>query len=176
MDEKKIYIVYRIYSKAEKQEHGMSSIIYGWSLSKSIIKAFLSQRDDKKYKVIKIYGDLDEIQIDDCYLDNSNMIDFIKLKSSKSGEEVYLFMTANEMQEAEIKIQRYFRDLCTVSDIRGKADYVQMFMAIDNYYASALDFIGYRPPEISAMFPSADYRDDPGEIMGIEELIEEIYI
>lgn len=109
-------------------------------------------------------------------LDPDNMINYIKLKSVENPREyVYLFMTANEMLEAEKHIQRYFRDLCSISNISPDGDYMQMFLHIEDYYAEALDFIGYRPPEISAMFPSADYRDDPGEIIGITELIEQAY-
>ena len=112
---------------------------------------------------------------DGTSLDEHNMINFIRLKSVNNDGDFDIFMTASEMQEAEIKIQRYFRDICSISLIPGNDDYLSIIINLDNYYADALNFIGYRPPEISAMYPSADYRDDPGEIIGIEELIDEAY-
>jgi len=176
MCEEKIYIVYRVYSKEERtSEYDVKARFYGWSLNKNVIKAFTSQRSKSKYKVIKTYIEFDNMQFDGIDLDSDNMIDFIKLRSAKTHEEFHLFMTANEMKEAEIRIQVYFRDLCYISDINGKCDYVKMFLSLKDHYRDALDYIGYRPPELSAMFDSADYRDDPGDIMGITELIEEAY-
>lgn len=177
MSEEKIFVVYRNYSKKEQPDHEVGPVLYGWSLNKSVVKAFLSQRTEGKYYVEKMKGNVDEL-IDGYYndLDTNNMINFVKLKSVEDKDEyVYLFMTANEMQEAEKRIQRHFRDLCSISDIKGDGDYLEMFMNLEDYFADALDFIGYRPPEISIMCPAADYRDDPGEIMGIDELIEQAY-
>ena len=176
MSEEKIFLVYRIYSNKERGDANIRSLLYGWSPKKSIVKAFLSQRTKGKYKVIKTYGDRDEIQVEQQDLDVNNMINYVKLKSAQTNEDFHLFMTADEMQEAEKRIQRYFRDLCSISEIKGDVDvYLEMFLNIEEYYADALDFIGYRPPEISAMFPSGDFRDDPGDIMGLDELIEEAY-
>jgi len=175
--EEKIYVVYRVYDKKERPGENTEPIVYGWSRSKNVIKAFLSQRTPSKYYVDKIRGDAEEI-VDGYYndLDTENMINYVKLKSvANKDEDVHLFMTANEMQEAEKRIQRYFRDLCCLSEIKGKGDYLGMFLNIHEYYADALELIGFRPPEISAMCPAADYRDDPGEIIGITELIEEAY-
>lgn len=178
MGEQKIFIVYRIYNKKERDESNVKSRFYGWSSNKNVIKAFLSQRTEGKYKYVKYYEDEESdelIQIDGYEVDTNNMINFVRLRSVTSGEYVNLFMTADEMQEAEKRIQRHFRNLCSIGNIQGKGDYLSMILSIDEYYGDALDFIGYRPPEISAMYPSADYRDDPGEIMGIDELIEEAY-
>ena len=175
MSEEKIFLVYRIYNKKERSTSNIKSRFYGWSQNKNVIKAFMSQRSSTKYDVVKIYDDPLTVTIESNYLDNNNMIDYVKLKSADTHEYVNLFMTMDEAQEAEIKVQRYFRDLCSISNITGNGNYMEIFMNLNDYYADALDFIGYRPPEISAMLPSADYRDDPGEIMGIEELIEEAY-
>lgn len=177
MSDKKIYLVYRVYSKKEQPDHDIGPVLYGWTFNKNIIKAFLSQRSEGKYYVEKMRGDIQEL-VDGEYndLDTNNMINFVKLKSVENqNEHVYLFMTANEMQEAEKRIQRHFRDMCSISEIKGHGDYLEMFLHIEDYFADALDFIGYRPPEISMMCPAADYRDDPGEIMGITELIEQAY-
>lgn len=177
MKDEKIYVIHRIYNKDEiRYNNSSKSRIYGWSNNKNIIKAFISQRNKNKYYVEKMYGSSEEI-LDGYYndLDNENMINYIKLKSVNSDQEFYLFMTAVEMQEAEINIQKYFRDLCCISDIEGRGNYLEMFMNIDRYYSDALDFIGYRPPEISAMYQSMDPTDDPGDIIGITELIENAY-
>ena len=176
MSEQKIFAVYRIYTKKERELTSTKSRFYGWSFSKNVVKAFLSQRTQGKYDYTKVYIDEEGYpEIDGYEIDDSNMINFVKLKSVSNGEYFDLFITANEMMEAEKRIQKYFRDLCAISMIDGKGDYMQMVLNIDEYYASALDFIGYRPPEISAMYTSADCRDDPGEIMGLDELIDDAY-
>ena len=177
MSDDRIFVVHRVYNKDDRRYDYSKSSIYGWTDNKNIIKAFLSQRNRNKYYVDKMYGSAKEI-LEGFYndLDPDNMINYIKLKSvNNKDKDFYLFMTANEMQEAEINIQKYFRDLCSISNIEGKGDYLGMIENIDPYYADALDFIGYRPPEISAMYPSSDYADDPGEIIGITELIETAY-
>ena len=174
MSDKKVYIVYRRYSKKERPDPSTRNSLYGWSYNKNIIKAFLSQRSKDKYDFMKIYIESDT-DMDDYELDTSNMIDYIKLKSVTTGEDYPLFLTSNEMQEAEIRIQRYFRELCSIDNIKGKGDYLNMIINIEDYYKDALEFIGYRPPELSAIFDSVDPRQDPGDIYGITELIEEAY-
>ena len=175
MAEEKVYLIFRIYNKKERIRSDKKSRFYGWTKDKNILKAFISQRTKNKYYSEKTYLDIDEVQIDSYDLDINNQIDFIKLKSVSNNDDFYLFMTLDEAQEAEKKIQRYFRELCYLSNIPGKGDYLGMFIHLEDYYADALDFIGYRPPEISAMFQSADIRDDPGDIEGVEELIDEAY-
>ena len=176
MDNKRVYIIYRKFNKKEQQIHDIKYRFYGWSPNKSVAKAFVSQRSKGKYAIYKTFMNKDTMYSEDGHeLYNENMINFIRLKSVKYDGEFDIFMTADEMQEAEKRIQRYFRELCSISSIPGNYDYLSMITHLDDYYAMALDFIGYRPPEISAMYPSADFRDDPGEIMGIDELIEEAY-
>lgn len=175
MAEGKLFLIYRIYTKEERQNTNTESIFYGWSTSKAVIKAFTNQRSKKKYHVIKDHCDLDEILNNYNDLDENNMINFVKLKSSKTKEEFSLFMTANEMQEAEKRIQRYFRELCTLGNIKGNGDYLGMFINLDEHYADALEYIGYRPVEVSAMYPAADIMDDPAEITGIIQMIENAY-
>jgi hypothetical protein len=175
--EKKIYLVYRLFKKGIDDDYNSRSIFYGWSLNKSVVKAFLSQRTKGKYEVATIYGNPDAVISGDFNdLEQSNMINYIKLKSVKSkDQELFLFMTSEEMMEAEIRIQRYFRDLCSLNDIKGKGNYVEMFMNLNEYYSDLLDYIGFRPPEISSMCAYADYRDDPGDITGVETIINYAY-
>lgn len=177
MNEKKIYVIHRVYSKKEKYINDRKSYLYGWTDNKSILKAFLSQRTKSKYGIDEIYADPEDI-LDGQYndLDSNNMLNYIILKSVNNKiDDYYFFMTYNELQETEKRIQKYFRDLCSISNIYYDDDYLGMLSHINEYYARALDFIGYRPPELSAMYPSADYTDDPGEIIGITELIDSAY-
>ena len=112
MKEDYIYLVYRAYSE-EERPHSTDKdrlVLYGWTTRKKILKAFFDQRNRKKYKVRKIIPQ-------EAYLVLGNdpdplyLIDFIDLKSAKTGEDVVLFMTREELKEVEIKIQRYFSDL-----------------------------------------------------------------
>lgn len=169
------YLVYRVYSKKERPDMIDRSRFYGWTNSKNTLKAFIMQRNKKKYKVVKL--DDDEIaetfseEIDDV----DAMIDFIKLRSAKTHEEVPLFMTLNEMRETEKKIQRMFLDKASFENINGNGNYLELFMNLDPYYADALYFIGFRPREVDIMFPSADYHDDYSSIESIEEKIDNAY-
>lgn len=171
----KKYLVYRVYTKKERSEFTDRSRFYGWSSAKSVIKAFLEQRDPKKYTVIKI----DKHQIAETFSEEIDdvdaMIDMLILKSVSSGEEIPLFMTLNEMRETEKKIQRMFDDMASLERIDGTGDYLQMFLNFDPYYADALFIIGCRPREIDIMFPSADYHDDYSNIMKVEEEIDNAY-
>jgi len=177
MSNEKLYIIYRVYNKKDRPDNDVGPILYGWSNNKNVVKAFMNQRDKNKYYVEKMSdANINEI-MEGSYndLDVNNMIDYIKLRSSKTHEEICFFMTSNEMQEVEKRIQRYFRDLCSISNIIGNGKYLEMYMYLDRYYIDALELIGYRPPEISVICQSADYRDDPGDIVGITMLIEDAY-
>lgn len=149
------YLVFRIYSEKERSDKSAQSIYYGWSTHKSVIKAFFQQRSHKKYKAIKVSNDeIRNYHSDDFsdWEDRSYMIDFIKLKSVKSGEEYLLFITLKELRETEIDIQGLFQDLASVSTIDGDAKYIDMVYNLQEEYFDALYFLGYRPPEIKALF------------------------
>lgn len=171
----KKYIVYRVYSKKERPRADERLSYYGWSESKSVIKAFLQQRSPNKYKVYKINKEDITPSMDDIN-DSYNMIDYIKLKSALTQEEFSLFMTMGEMKECEKRIQRMFIDQCALSNIEGNGNYLEMFMNLDEYYADALFYIGFRPEEIDIMFPSSDYHDDYSNFTKIEEAIDDAYV
>lgn len=169
------YLVYRVYSKEERPDIEDRHILYGWSTSKSIIKAFRKQRNKDKYRVIKMTND-DIIRTFSEEIDDTDaMIDFIKLKSAKTHEVVYLFMTLNEMRETEKKIQKMFLNQASLDSIPGDGNYLELFMNLDDYYADALFFIGYRPREVDILFPSADPRDDYASVDRIEQQIDQAY-
>lgn len=169
------YLVYRIYHKSECSDSTDRSRFYGWSTNKNIIKAFRKQRNQKKYKIIK----MSENEISKIFSENIDdidaMIDYIKLRSAKTNEKMSLFLTLNEMRETEKKIQRMFLDQAALSRIPGTGNYLQIFLHLDNYYADALHFIGFRPREVDDLFPSADYHDDYSSIEKIEEEIDAAY-
>ena len=48
-----IYIVSRVFSKEERPDPSDRRVFYGWSNSKHTIKAFIKQRDPKKYEYKK---------------------------------------------------------------------------------------------------------------------------
>lgn len=180
-DEKYTYLIYRAYS--EKERPGSSPrdriVFYGWTSGKSVVKAFFEQRDKKKYKVRKILEEDMDREVKgyiDGELDFQYLIDFIKLKSSSTGEDVQLFMTGNELKQAEIKIQEYFRDLAgLVERDNGKTRLLELYINLDDYYLDPLQYIGFNPPEMDALFDSVEYRESDDYAYSIEGLIESRY-
>lgn len=169
------YLVYRVYTRDERPNIDERASFYGWSNNKSMIKAFTSQRSKKKYKVLKV--DQDEIarRFSEEIDDEEAALDFVKIKSASTHEEIFFITTMNELKETEKRIQRMFIDQASLSGIDGKGNYLEMFMNLDDYYADALYYIGFRPPEVDILFPSADYHDDYSNITKIEELIDDAY-
>jgi len=163
VEDKLYYIIYRVYSHREGPGNHN---IYGWTDSKKILKAFLQQRDEKKYSVRKLTRE----EIGESYSENDfyyeNMISFIRLRSVQTGECIPLFMTMNEMSEVEKKIQKFFIELSSMDKmsvvISGKKSplyYLNMFIHLDEKYSEALEYIGFRPPELEHIFQPADMTD-----------------
>ena len=175
MDEDKKYMVFRVYSKKERPNASEKerAVFFGWSRSKSVIKAFKEQRDKRKYVVHKMTDD-DIIRAfsEDITDDVCTMIDYIKLTSVQTQEEVIFFSTANELRSAEIEIQNMMKELCSISDIPGNGNYLWMVLALDDYYGDALHYLGYRPPEIDIMFPS---MSNYSQFESAEEEIDDAY-
>lgn len=178
-EDKKVYLIYRVYSAKERKDVGQRTVFYGWTDYKSVKDAFIMQRDQKKYKAIKAYrsemgskysmymydtvntrgedafGDYIHY-LEEC-MDDRNMINYIKLWSANTNDEVPFFTTADELHEAEIRIQRLKEDLCSMETLEGKRDarvYLEMIINLDPYYADALRYIGYRPKELDILFDS----------------------
>lgn len=169
-DEQK-FLVFRVYSKKEREDPNTRSLFYGWSDSKSVLKCFFDQRDKKKYRVVKVDDDDIAKNFDEDVIDDSTKIDFVKLKSATTLEEVCLFMTKNELIEAEIRIQRLFEDLSSLENKK----YINMILNLKPKYAEALYYLGYRPPEIDIMFPSADDMDNYSNESETEYLLTTAY-
>lgn len=165
-----------MYSKEERPDYEDRSRLYGWSRSKSVVKAFMKQRSKDKYRVFKMNENEIARTFSEDIDDPEAMIDLIKLKSVKSGELIGIFMTSNEMLETEKKVQKLFYDQASLSNVEGDGNYVSMFLHIKDYYADALYIIGCRPGEIDAIYPSSDYHDDYANLMDIEEKIDNAYM
>jgi hypothetical protein len=172
-----IYLVFRKYKKTERP-NSERSVLYGWTKSSYVMKAFLSQRDNKKYEVIK--REYDDIKSEIPHINYEllvpdKMIDYTIIEVAATGERIPLFMTAVEMNETEKKIQRMFHDLSSVAKIPGKANYVDMIINLDPFYRIPLFFVGYRPEEIDILYPSADDSDNIAPIDYIEQCIDDAY-
>ena len=114
------YLVFRYYSQDEGSDihYQDRTVFYGWTDHKSVLKAFMAQRSESKYLVKKLpkldVTEMVEHGIHEEIDESNRMIDFIKLKSSISGEEFILFMTGYEMEETEKQIQAAIRSFASI--------------------------------------------------------------
>ncbi len=170
------YLVFRVYTEKERPAASSSEriVFYGWTRNKSVLKAFLEQRTKGKYKFKKLYDEDIAYYYSEDITDESTMIDILELHFSKTGETAKMFMTAKEMKEGEKAIQRMFREQASTfkcSEDGSKWVYLNMFVNLIDYYAEALDFLGYRPPELNNLEDTlvASEEDE------VEEMIEMAY-
>ena len=157
--DKNYYIIYRVSELHPNEAH-----IHCWTNTKRIAKAFLQQRDRKKYRMRKI--SLDEIG--ESHGENDfpfdTQINCVKLKSSQTGDDFILFMPIYELNHAEKNIQRMMIDQTSLirnPDIEKNLIYfVTMLVNLDQVYQDALEFIGYRPTEVDYIFDQVSSRVD----------------
>lgn len=162
MKDENIYLIYRTYSKKMKKINNNKNYLFGWSKDKNAVKAFLMQRDENKYNVIKtnddeiakIYGEND--------LDEDLELDYVNLTFSSNGEIFPLYTTKNELGEIEISVQRYFKDLCRLDkyEISTVENIIKMLSNLKDIYEASLEMIGFRPPEMDALYPGYDDEYD----------------
>lgn len=167
-------MIFRVYTKDERRDPDTRAIFYGWTRNKSVLKGFFSQRDKKKYKVIKMTDEFIAEQFSEDNTDQDTCIDILKIKTIE-GEEVSLFATSREIHQAEIDIQRLFHDKSSLENIKGNGNYISMLLNLDEYYSSALELIGYRPMEVDILFQSADPNDSYNGLYKTEEEIHDAY-
>ena len=119
-EEKRYYVVFRIYTSKERPDLKDRSHVYGWTSSKKVLKAFLEQRDSKKYAVRKVPVEQLANRLK-RYDDETGelMIDVLKLTSTQTGEEFHIFMTEHEKDAVEKRIKRIFDELCSIDRIDG---------------------------------------------------------
>lgn len=169
---KTTYAVFRVYSSADMPDPSTRSVFFGWSDSKQVIKAFLEQRDKKKYKVIPLSDD--DKRNYRFYPDIENrdaMIDYVRLRIAETHEEIHFFSTLKETHVAEVRIQERFHEMCSIPD----EHLLRMFIHIDPYYMDALELLGYQPKEVDMMFDCADYHDECNSLSLAREEIDDAY-
>lgn len=171
------YLVYRVYSRKERPYASSADrlVLYGWTASKNVINAFFEQRTKKKYKVKKTTDDeILEVLKED--LDPDKMIDFIDLRCAATGENVKFFMTKTELIDTEKMIQHYFQDMCRlVEKDHGKKKLLELYINLDDYYLDAIQYLGFKPPEMDDLFDSVEYLDSPSSYLDIDGLIDGAY-
>lgn len=153
------YLVYRTYSAEEMPNASEEELrpLYGWSCSKDVIRAFCAQRSPEKYLVVKVSEYQVGEVLSEVAWDDTNEIDYLKLQVAATGEEVKLFMTKCEMEECEIKIQRYFRDLADIVAKRGFRA-LDLYVNLRNKYIAPLRVIGFNPMESVDMDDTGMHR------------------
>lgn len=179
----KLYLIFRVYSKKEQPKLEYRSKFWGWTIDKNILKAFLSQRDKKKYKVItqiteEATEEFKRMVDNNGYLDRDHMLDIIKLRSAANGKIMNIFSTSGELYQYEIGIQKRMKELSSLSAINGikgsGINILELFVNLNDEYADALYRIGYRPPDIDILGDNAFYG--AGELDDdIEEQIGDAY-
>lgn len=171
----KRYLIYRVYTRKERADPNDRVILYGWTSDKNVLKAFLAQRNEKKYTYERI--DQEEIgtYFDENVDDTDIRIDIIWVKSAASGEDFPIFTTMDELNNAEKDIQKYFRKLASFENIEGDGEYVQMVIHLDEYFASALFYLGYRPQDIDFMCDSCSEEDSFSGLAAAEREIDWAY-
>lgn len=170
MREKIYYLVYRI------REHEECPIIYGWTLSKKVLKAFLQQRDKKKYVAYKRTEEEVLKALKGNEPEKELMIEVLPIKSTESDEVVKLFMSMDELASVEKAIQKMMIDECSMIEhlksypnAKPAKYYLNLISNMKVEYTDALHVAGYRPPEYSHMFPSSDGVDEEIALDNIED-------
>lgn len=162
-DDTTYYLVYR----TSDDRHGGVEDFYGWTNSKTILNAFLKQRNKSKYITEKITIDADlsgayskKGLVDTKYLelDKDLMIDILPIKSCQSGDIVKLFTTNDEKIRITNDIDAMFDELrsfdrMNTDNIKSMVD---TYSAIKDKYTDALVKIGYQPMEVEYMYDSVE--------------------
>lgn len=174
MSEQSYFMVYR----TKNDEPDTSSVhLYGWTMHKTVVKAFMRQRTKGKYNVVKMYEDEIEEMYSESPLSIENMIDeFIFPMASSNGDKVVILSTKSEMYETEVRIQKYFRELPKLLEDGDDMHIIELFLNLKEYYSDALEFIGFRPMEIESLFGSDTYIACENSIELIKDEIEDAYI
>ena len=158
-DDKKLYVVYRKSPDAQFYHSP-----YGWTFSKKILKAFLKQRKRSKYHVVHCGEEelLNAYRVTSLEEIVDVMINWVNLYSTRLGVTTPFFTTSSEMNDTEVAIHKMFRQLCTLENVDSKNILLltQMVAGLDEEYADALRFLGYRPPEIDILFDDVESSFD----------------
>lgn len=153
MKQDKVYLIYRVHDPSIMRYSKKNLEYYGWSDSKIVVKAFLNQRTQGKYKSIK--SNIEEVEDITQTLSENKEINFIKILSSKSKKEFTFFLTSSELMEIEMRIQKLFVDQSSILNLTKEGEliynYCEAIMNLKKKYADALDIVGFQPPEIAEL-------------------------
>lgn len=171
---KPIYIVYRTYTPQEVPNIEERTVVVGWTEHSEVLKAFIAQRSSDKYKYKRFNKEETSrlLEKEIYLLDYDNEINCVRLQSAQTGEEILFFTTSMELKQIEQKIQKFFAELSSLERIPGNADYLKMIINLKSIYFEALDYIGYRPKELSSLYPN-EYAST--EIDEINDNIASVY-
>jgi len=161
----------RVYVVLKRQprfrgEAKESPAIYAWTSSKATLKAYLQQRDVKKYTFLEMdYENFkDEIGWSGYSLEEL-MIDSVLLPSKRSSKDVLLFTNREEWYRIQEAVRNLFTKAAALEAYYPADRLTRVIDLITNLktrYADALYFLGYRPKELDAVYDSVgyDYYDD----------------
>lgn len=150
------------------------NIPFAWTYDRNILKLFLEQRNEN-YKAVR--SNRNEIQriFNRNGTESERMIDFVILKSVSTGIEFKLFTTADELRTTEKLIQRLINDKTNLFNITNNIEktekYIKILINLRNDYYNALYLIGFRPPELLALFKPIDEH----EMFEIDDAIDASY-
>lgn len=157
MKEQERYLVFRVPTYEEQHRDRAIPHLWGWTVSKAVIRVFKRQRDQSKYSIVVMDNEKVAREFSENELSQDMMIDYVELGDTTTGEMIPFFTTKVELQEAEVKIQRLITEFSSFERLNeDPTPYVNIMMNLNQYYQDLLEFIGYCPREMKDLFPSDD--------------------
>lgn len=174
-----VYVIFRRYSNKESIGHGAHAMsigsmfrdnithLYGWTPSKATVKAFLGQRNRKKYIYSEIDSETLDMMLSTIRSRDDLMIRAAKFRSRQFDMDYQLFLTNEEEVMIRQRIRNMFTELSSLDSLWREdnyngalTDFVNMIINLMPRYAWALHYIGYRPKEIDAIYDSVEDEYD----------------
>lgn len=169
----KAFLIYRKYTDEEvrvRRETGRPvdspTKLFGWSEAPYAVKLLALQRDTKKYftRTVPIH----EIRsLGSQRTIDSLQLQLISLKSRQFDHNIVMVTTEEEQGRFEAAIQKMFSDACSLNGWYdpndSEVDLTRMINGLSNLrprYAEALQYLGYRSPELNYVFDSVEDRYD----------------
>lgn len=155
------YKIYRVYSPDEEHSHGLfdnEPLYVGWTDDKSMVKAFLEQRNPDKYMVEEWLTDEDDARSAEFH--NEWELDIVMLNSNHNKKKkIPLITTSVELHRSIKSIYEMFHEQSMVCDVDDKVLIAwSIFVQLKEEYKEALHFIGYQQEEEEILY---DRVEDP---------------
>ena len=159
----RIFLIYRYYPEADKKSQ---THLHAWTESKAALKAFMSQRNEEKYRVKVLEDPIDIDAFGQSIIHpEDTMINTIMLQSHGTNEEIPFMITREEQQDAEQKILNMFKKAADLDITKvDRDDLESLIWMITNFlpiYDEAVNNIGYRPEILDSMFDDGLLREIP---------------